>query len=45
MGGLHPRAKQTVGRRLALGAAAIAYKQAGVGYTGPVLKNCSVGRQ
>eukprot|EP00040_Diaphanoeca_grandis_P024611 m.135537 g.135537 ORF g.135537 m.135537 type:complete len:835 (+) comp29800_c0_seq1:114-2618(+) len=42
MGGLHPRAKQTIGRRLALGAAAIAYNDDSIVYTGPVLKNCSV---
>jgi hypothetical protein len=40
-GGLHPRAKQTIGRRLALGAAAVAYNQS-VPFTGPKLKNCSV---
>ena len=34
MGGIHPRAKQTVGRRLALGARAIAYNHAETGYTG-----------
>jgi len=42
MGGLHPRAKQTIGRRLALGAANIAYGDKDVSYTGPVLKNCSI---
>lgn len=42
MGGLHPRAKQIVGRRLALAAAAVAYGWKDVPYTGPVLKNCSV---
>jgi hypothetical protein len=41
MGGLHPRAKQTIGRRLALAGAAVAYKQ-NVPFTGPVLKNCTV---
>ena len=40
-GGLHPRPKQTIGRRLALGAAAVAYNQS-VPFTGPKLKNCSV---
>jgi hypothetical protein len=42
MGGLHPRAKQIIGRRLALGAANVAYKQADVPFTGPVLKNCTI---
>ena len=42
MGGLHPRAKQIIGRRLALGAAAIAYGRDDVPYTGPVLKSCEV---
>jgi hypothetical protein len=43
MGGIHPRPKQTVGRRLALAARAVAYKKAPeVAYTGPVLKNCSL---
>ena len=41
-GGLHPRPKQTIGRRLALGAAAVAYNQSSVPFTGPKLKNCSV---
>jgi hypothetical protein len=41
MGGLHPRPKQTVGRRLALAAAAVAYGRK-VPFTGPKLKNCSV---
>ena len=38
MGGLHPRAKQTIGHRLALGAAAIAYKIPDQPYTGPVFQ-------
>lgn len=42
MGGLHPRAKQTIGRRLALAAMAVAYGDATVPFTGPVLKTCSV---
>lgn len=42
MGGLHPRAKQTVGRRLALAAAHVAYGQKDVPFTGPVLKSCEV---
>lgn len=42
MGGLHPRAKQTIGRRLALAAAAIAYGRSDIPFTGPKLKNCSV---
>jgi hypothetical protein len=42
MGGLHPRAKQTIGRRLALAAANVAYKQKDVPFTGPVLKTCTV---
>lgn len=42
MGGLHPRAKQTIGRRLALAAANVAYGQTDVSFTGPVLKNCSI---
>lgn len=41
MGGLHPRAKQTIGRRLALAASAVAYGQ-DTPYTGPVIKNCSI---
>ena len=41
MGGLHPRAKQTIGRRLALAASAVAYGH-DVPFTGPKLKNCSV---
>ena len=43
MGGIHPRPKQTVGRRLALAARAIAYGDDTVVYTGPVMKNCSLG--
>lgn len=39
MGGLHPRAKQTIGRRLALAAANVAYGQADVPFTGQVLKS------
>jgi hypothetical protein len=39
---LHPRAKQTIGRRLALAASAVAYGHADVPFTGPKLKNCSV---
>lgn len=42
MGGLHPRAKQTIGRRLALAAANVAYSQADVPFTGPVIKTCNV---
>ena len=42
MGGLHPRAKQTIGRRLALAASAVAYGHEDVPFTGPKLKNCSV---
>lgn len=42
MGGLHPRAKQTIGRRLALAGRRVAYKDETVPFTGPVLKNCSV---
>lgn len=42
MGGLHPRAKQTIGRRLALAATAVAYGDTSVPYTGPVLKSCTV---
>jgi hypothetical protein len=42
MGGLHPRAKQTIGRRLALAAAHVAYNQKDVPFTGPVLKSCTV---
>eukprot|EP00041_Stephanoeca_diplocostata_P024485 m.621907 g.621907 ORF g.621907 m.621907 type:complete len:351 (+) comp22538_c0_seq79:129-1181(+) len=45
MGGLHPRAKQTIGRRLALAARAVAYGETGVPFTGPVLKNCTVGAE
>lgn len=44
MGGIHPRPKQTVGRRLALAARAVAYKDDTIVFTGPVLKNCSLGR-
>ena len=39
MGGLHPRAKQTIGRRLALAAANVAYGQADVPFTGQVSKS------
>ena len=42
MGGLHPRAKQTIGRRLALAAANVAYNQPDVPFTGPVIKTCNV---
>ena len=42
MGGLHPRAKQTMGRRLALAAANVAYGMLEVPFTGPVLKTCAV---
>jgi hypothetical protein len=42
MGGIHPRPKQTVGRRLALAAKAIAYGDAETVYTGPVIKSCTV---
>ena len=42
MGGLHPRAKQTIGRRLALAAANVAYGMADVPFTGPVIKTCAV---
>ncbi len=42
MGGIHPRPKQTVGRRLALAAKAIAYGENETVYTGPVLKSCTV---
>ena len=41
MGGLHPRAKQTIGRRLALAASAVAYGR-DTPFTGPVIKNCSI---
>ena len=41
MGPIHPRPKMTIGRRLAVGAAAIAHKK-NIVWTGPVLKNCSV---
>jgi hypothetical protein len=37
-----PRPKQTVGRRLALAAKAIAYGEKGTVYTGPVIKSCAV---
>ena len=43
MGGIHPRPKQFVGRRLALGARAIAYLDEDVVFTGPVLAGCRVG--
>lgn len=42
MGGIHPRSKQTVGRRLALAAKAVAYGEASTVYTGPVIKSCTV---
>ena len=42
MGGLHPRAKQTIGRRLALAAANVAYGMPDVPFTGPVIKTCAV---
>jgi hypothetical protein len=42
MGGLHPRAKQTIGRRLALAASAVAYGHKEVPFTGPKLKNCTI---
>lgn len=42
MGGLHPRAKQTIGRRLALAAAHVAYGRSDVPFTGPVLRTCTV---
>lgn len=42
MGPIHPRPKMTIGRRLALGAAAIAYNKTDIGYTGPVLASCNV---
>jgi hypothetical protein len=43
MGGLHPRAKETIGHRLALGAAAIAYSLPNQPYTGPVIQVSGTG--
>ena len=42
MGGLHPRSKQIIGRRLALAARAVAYGESDVPFTGPVLKSCKI---
>jgi hypothetical protein len=42
MGAIHPRAKEWVGRRLALAARAVAYGDEKVVYTGPVLSGCKV---
>ena len=39
-GSIHPRAKEWVGRRLALAARAVAYADQKVVYTGPVLAGC-----
>ena len=44
IGNIHSRVKQPVGRRLALGALALAYNYTGGAYTGPRLVGCSVGR-
>ena len=41
-GGLHPRNKYTLSKRLSLGAIAIAYNNDSVGYIGPVLSFCDV---
>ena len=41
---IHPRPKITIGRRLALGAAAIGYGKKDVAYTGPVLAGCNVSK-
>ena len=41
-GGLHPRNKFTLGKRLSRGALAIAYENDTIGYTGPVLSFCDV---
>ena len=43
-GSIHPRAKEWVGRRLALGARAIAYGDEEVVYTGPVLSGCRLSK-
>ena len=43
MGSIHPRPKRVVGHRLALAARAVAYGNKEVVFTGPVLKNCTVG--
>jgi hypothetical protein len=44
IGNIHSRVKQPVGRRLALGALALAYNYTGGAYAGPRLVGCSVGR-
>ena len=41
-GGLHPRNKYTLAKRLSLGAIAIAYKNESISYSGPVLAFCDV---
>lgn len=42
MGPIHPRVKQTVGRRLATAARALVYGDASLLHTGPVISGCSV---
>ena len=42
MGGLHPRVKGLVGKRLALAARAHVYGDAGRVWTGPVLQGCTI---
>ena len=42
MGAIHPRAKPALGRRLALGARAVAYDEPGLVFSGPVARACTV---
>lgn len=43
MGPIHPRPKHIIGRRMAQAAAAHIYNDDKIAWTGPIIKNCSVG--
>ena len=42
MGPIHPRVKQTAGRRLATAARALVYGDKSIVHTGPVLSGCNI---